>query len=180
MISKQRILLFLLMFGFEAFASGLGIGPQVGYYRSKDADEGKYMFGGALRLRLSPALGVEGAVNYRQEKYDNGNLTVKSWPLFVTGLLYPIPLIYGAAGAGWYYTTYDYKNPGGTNPINDQTTKEFGWHFGGGIELPLGSSTKLAGDIRYVFLDYEFKEIPGSKDLKFNFYMIEVGLFFGL
>lgn len=179
MMVKKIVFGILFLFVVQATAGGLGFGPQVGYYKSKDADQGKVMYGGAVRLKLAPALGVEGSINYRQEKYNNGDLIVKSWPVFVTGLIYPLPIIYGAAGAGWYYTTFDYPNQPSI-PLENRTVKKFGWHFGGGIELPLGSNSKIAGDIRYVFLDYDFKEIPGSKDLKNDFFMIEATLLFGL
>jgi opacity protein-like surface antigen len=158
-------------------AQSIGLGPQVGYYKVQDADKGSTMGGAALRLKLM-GLGVEAAINYRQEKYADGALTVRSWPIMVTGLFYPLPFIYGAVGAGWYRLTFDYdqsKLP----LIQDETTKKMGWHFGGGVELPLGP-VKLTGDIRYVFLDYDFKQIPGTGDMKSNFTVITVGLLFGL
>jgi hypothetical protein len=64
--------------------------------------------------------------------------------------------------------------------LKDETTQKVGWHFGGGVELPIGSSFKLTGDIRYVFLNYNFEKIPGSKELKSNFYVIMAGLLFNL
>ncbi len=179
MIRYITFIMMILLLASLAIAQGLGIGPQAGYFKSEDAEKGEWMFGGAMRIKLSPALGVEGAINYRQEKYFDGDLKVKSWPILVTGLIYPLPIIYGAIGAGWYNTTFDYSGSL-ENVIEDETTQDFGWHFGGGLELPLGGKTRLAGDIRYVFLNYDFKEIPGSRELKSDFYMIEIGLFFGL
>ena len=32
------------------------IGPHIGYYKAKDADDGKVMVGGAIRLKLVPIL----------------------------------------------------------------------------------------------------------------------------
>jgi outer membrane protein W len=144
-----------------------------------DAEESKIMGGVALRLKLSPALGIEGSIHYRQEKYAGEMLTVRSWPVMVTGLIYPLPILYGAIGAGWYNTTFDY-NQTVLEIIEDETTQEFGWHFGVGLELPLGRRTKLSGDIRYVFLDYKFESLPGADDLKSDFYVISAGIFFGL
>lgn len=106
-------------------------------------------------------------------------LTVRSWPIMVTGLIYPLPILYGAIGGGWYNTTFDYDQTA-LDIIEDETTQEFGWHFGAGLELPLGPKTKLSGDIRYVFLDYTFESIPGAEDLDSDFYVISIGLFFGL
>jgi opacity protein-like surface antigen len=160
-------------------AQGIGIGPQAGYYKAQGADQGNFMGGVALRLKLGPALGVEASINYRQEKYADDLLTVRSWPVMVTGLIYPLPMIYGAVGIGWYNTTFDYDQKE-LPLLEDETAQEIGWHFGGGVELPVGTNVKLTADIRYVFLDYEFKEIPGSSDLKSNFYVITAGFLFGL
>ncbi|MDW7681070.1 MAG: outer membrane beta-barrel protein [bacterium] len=159
-------------------AQSVSLGPQVGYYKAQDAD-GNFMGGVAWRFKFTPMLGLEASINYRQEKYMDDALTVRSWPIMVTGLIYPIPLVYGAIGAGWYSTTFDYdqdKFP----LLKDETTQEFGWHFGGGAELPIGTNFKLTADIRYVFLNYDFEEIPGSGDLESNFYVITAGLLFGL
>ncbi len=48
------------------------------------------------------------------------------------------------------------------------------------MELPVGENLKLTGDIRYVFLDYDFEDIPGSDDIDSNFYVITAGFLFGL
>ncbi len=61
-----------------------------------------------------------------------------------------------------------------------ETKQEFGWHFGGGIEVPVGTMAKLVGDIRYVFLNYDFQKFPGSSGTTSNFYVIDVSLLFGL
>jgi len=160
-------------------AQSIGIGPQVGYYKALDADEGNFTGGVALRLKLIPFLGVEASINYRQEKYADDLLTVRSWPVMVTGLIYPLPMIYGAMGFGWYNTTFDYDQDR-LPLLKDDTAQKVGWHFGGGVELPVGTKVKLTADIRYVFLDYDFKDIPGSADLNSNFYVITAGLLFGL
>jgi opacity protein-like surface antigen len=160
-------------------AQSISIGPQVGYYRAQDADQGNFTGGVALRLKLVPFLGAEASIGYRQEKYADDLLTVRSWPVMVTGLIYPLPMIYGAMGFGWYNTAIDYDQDR-VPLLEDETVQKIGWHFGGGLELPLGTRVKLTADIRYVFLNYDFKEIPGSGDLKSNFYVITAGLLFSL
>jgi hypothetical protein len=159
---------------------GLGFGPILGWYRASDADGGQLTGGLAMRLKLGPALGVEGSITYRQEKYNQGAVTARSWPLMVTGLIYPLPVIYGAIGAGWYNTTFDYdQNILPLNAGNSETVQKFGWHFGGGLELPLGSASFVA-DIRYVFLNYDFKQLPGTGSTNNDFYVISAGILFGL
>ena len=165
----------------EAFSLDLfGVGPRAGYYKSQDAEEGNLMAGAAARLKLSPVLGIEGSIDYRSERYLNGAVTVKSWPVMATALVYPLPIVYGLAGFGWDNTTFDFDaGKLGVVSIEDKTEQEGGWHFGGGVELPLGGTT-LAADIRYVFLDYDFSDVPGSGDVKSDFYAITVSLLFGL
>ena len=170
-----------LMIG-QVNAQSISIGPQVGYYKSQDADEGNFMGGVTWRFRAKSVLGIEASINYRQEKYANDALTVRSWPVMVTGLIYPASVFYGAIGAGWYNTTYDYnqnKFPH-LRDLKDKTTQEFGWHFGAGVEIPVSERFKVIGDIRYVFLNYDFEEIPGSGDLNSNFYVITAGLLFNI
>ena len=91
--------------------------------------------------------------------------------------VYPIPMVYGAMGMGWYNTTIDYDQT--VLPmLDDDTAQEIGWHFGGGVEVPV-EAVKLTGDVRYVFLDYDFEEFPGSENAESNFYVITAGVLFG-
>lgn len=163
----------------QASAKNLSIGPQIGYFRSQDADNGSVMGGLELRFKVNQYFGGEASINYRQEKYADGLLTVRSWPVMLTGLLYPVPFIYGAMGAGWYNTTLDYDQDR-LPLLKDDTAQKIGWHFGGGLELPLSPKIRLTTDFRYVFLDYQFEEIPGSEDMKSNFYVISAGLLYDL
>lgn len=165
----------------QAGAQSIKLGPQVGYHEAKDADNGKLMGGAAVRLKLSAMLGIEGAINYRGEKYSDGALTVRSWPVLASALIYPLPIVHGTIGAGWYNTTLDYdQSRAGFGNLDDETTQKFGWHFGGGIDLPVGESSTVTADIRYVFLDYDFGALPTSGQLDSDFYMISVGLLWGL
>lgn len=194
MLKKSlAVLTFLLVLSSIASAQGLvntgiGLGPQLGYYKSGDADDGRFMVGVALRARLSPIFGLEGSINYRQESYGDNAVKVRSWPVMLTAMVYPIPIIYGALGAGWYNTTFDYDDDladrleDGTIDLGDETKQSFGWHLGAGLELPVGENMKLTGDIRYVFLGYEFRDFAQSallNDVNSNFYAITVGLLFG-
>jgi len=59
-------------------AQRLSLGPQIGYYKARDADHGSFTGGVSLRLKLLPVLGIEASINYRQEQYADGALTVRS------------------------------------------------------------------------------------------------------
>ncbi len=177
-------LLLLMVTAASAQMSGeptgsIRLGPQFGFFQSNDADNGKLMVGAALRVKLADVLGIEGSIDYRREEYRNGAVTVTSWPVMVTGLLYPVPVIYGAIGAGWYNSSVDYNYPTGII-LSSETKQEFGWHFGGGLELPVGSAAELVGDVRYVFLNYNFQNFPGSNGTTNNFYVIDVSVLFNL
>jgi len=162
--------------------SSVYIGPQLGMSKARDAEDFTFMGGAAIRFKLAQALGIEGSINYRSDDYYDGTVTAQSWPFMVTGLVYPFPAVYGAIGAGWYNTTFSFNPPAGYtgDPVADETTQDFGWHFGGGVELPLGASVRLVGDIRYVFLDYSFETVPGTEGVDSDSYVITVGLLFGL
>lgn len=180
MLKKMMLIMGLtILMVAQINAQNISLGPQIGYYRAQDADEGSFIGGVVGRFKFIPMLGLEASINYRQESYADNLLTVRSWPVMVTGLIYPLPIIYGAMGIGWYNTTFDYDQD--RLPIlKDDKVQKVGWHFGGGVELPVGSNFILTGDIRYVFLDYDFNEFPGSDELKSNFYVITVGLLYGL
>ena len=180
----HMVLLIAVLSTSASARSFLGVGPRGGYYKSQDAEEGEWLFGGGVRLKLG-TLGFEGSIDYRSEQYASGALTVRSWPVMASVLLYPLPIVYGVAGMGWYNTTMDYDQSK-FGPLNgllvpeDKTDQEVGWHFGGGVELPLGRTTTLAADIRYVFIDYDFGDLPGSDEYRTDFYAVTISLLWGL
>ena len=165
-----------------AYSQSAYFGPQLGIYNSADGDGSRVMGGLALRLKLSRAFGIEGSVNYRKEFYDGGHVAVQSWPVMVTALLYPIPMLYGAIGAGWYNASIEYRETflGAVDYSETDTKQDFGWHFGGGVELPLGGRMRFVGDVRYVYLDYGFRQFPGTSGVNSDFYVITLGLLFRL
>ena len=103
----------------------------------------------------------------------------------VTGMFYPISIVYGAIGFGWYNTSFAYSSSLHLLGITDQTEQKVGWHIGAGIEFQLSGSfsspnTILTADIRYVFLNYDFQQFPGSASLRSDFVVIKAGLLFSL
>jgi opacity protein-like surface antigen len=134
------------------------------------------MFGGAIKMKLTNALGAEGSVDYRTENYENESIIVRSWPVMLTGLFYPVENIYGAVGVGWYNSEVDYEND--LDYLPSKSEQEFGWHFGAGIEIPLNESLLINGDFRYTFLDYNFEDVPGSDEINSDIFAITAGLLF--
>jgi hypothetical protein len=188
MIKKSMLVLFFMLMStilIKAQDSRAYLGPQIGWFKASGADASKPLFGGALRLKLSQAFALEAAVDYRSENYDNGAVSVTSWPVMVSAMIYPFPILYGVIGAGWYNTSITYSSDLHLFGIKDQTEQKFGWHFGAGFEIPIGGSMSspgvvLTGDIKYVFLNYDFQTLPGSPGTSSDFVMLTVGLLFGL
>jgi len=159
----------------ENIRNPVSIGPQLGAYKTAGAEDMSIMYGAALRLKLSNAFGLEGSINYRHEEFSKANIEVDTWPVMITGMIFPAEVIYGAAGVGWYNTKVDYAPE---LNLGTQTNQRFGWHFGGGVEIPLGNPVFLTGDFRYVFLDYNFEEIPRAGEIDSDYFVITAGLLF--
>jgi opacity protein-like surface antigen len=182
-LSTGIILGVLLILPISARSQGSAfIGPHVGIQKTSGSEGSNYLIGATLRLHLLPAIGVEGDFGYRQERFGGGAVTLKQWPITVTGLLYPIPFLYGGLGAGWYSTTFDYSDQYNAAGFTDETTRKTGWHLAAGVEIPASPRVHLFGDVRYVFLNYKFKNLPGAvlDGAKANFYSLNAGLLFRL
>ncbi len=181
-ISAGIILGALILLPISARSQSVYLGPHLGIQKSPGADKPNYLVGATLRLKLLPVLGVEGDIGYRQEEFGSGAVTIKTWPVTFTGLLYPLPVIYGGIGGGWYNSTIDYSTQYNQLGFADETSRDFGWHLAAGIELPASPNIKIFGDVRFVFLDTKLRDLPGNvlHGAKANFYSINVGLLFGL
>lgn len=177
LVSLAIIAVLIIALPIQASALTLfGIGPRGGYYQTENQD-GKMYVGGAARIKLG-GLGFEGAIDYRSEDLAGSNITLKSVPISASVLLYPVPYVYGVGGFGWYNSTMEYT---GNLPLFQgwkESTQDVGYHFGGGLEIPLGGLT-VAADIRYVFLDYDFKVAPTSDEIDSDFYAITISLLWG-
>jgi hypothetical protein len=134
MLFGAPLLLAMLLIGIGA-ASAAEIVPSVGIARAASGDGDLKTFAGlALRGSVLPMVKSEIGVAYRSEPYFNGDLNVRMWPVTASLWLTPLPTLYFGGGAGWYHTTYDYKQGLG---FQDQTSQEFGTHVGGGLTIPL-------------------------------------------
>ncbi len=167
------LFLAMLLIGIGA-ARAAEIVPSVGLTRATSGDGDLKTFAGvALRGSVLPMVKSEIGVAYRNEPYFNGDLNVKMWPVTASLWLSPLPTLYFGGGAGWYHTTYDYKEGLG---LQDQTSQEFGTHLGGGLTIPLVpavASLDLNG--RYVMLREKDSPIaPGG--IKQSFWSTALGL----
>jgi len=161
---------------------GVSFGPILGIQKAQDAEKSNYLVGSTMRLRLMSALGVEGNISYRKEEFAGNTVKVRSWPVTVSGLLYPLPVLYGGLGVGWYNTTFDFDKATNDAGYADRTEQKFGWHLAAGLELPASKNISLFGDVRYVFIDYKLQNLPSAilNDINADFYSINAGLLFRL
>ncbi len=156
-MQRFRILSLAILITLAAVATadaGLGIGARYSYVRNNGIEDNSGMIGAMVRLRHMMFFGIEGAIDYRKEEMNDGS-ELRSTPLTVSAMVYPIPFVYGLAGLGWYHTTLKVGD-------EETTDSQIGYHFGAGVEAPLVPLLKLTGDLRYQFLNYEFEDIPGS------------------
>lgn len=155
----------------SARTTGIALGPRVGLYKTQEAEHLEPLVGAAFRFRFSETFGVETSLSYRQQSFSGGEFTARGWPIEVNGLLYPFRSVYGILGLGWYATTFDFDQPA----LDDETSRDLGLHIGGGAYLPLSETLRLAGDIRYVFLNHDLNN--GSRvDVDSDYYMFSVTL----
>lgn len=167
------LLLAMLLIGIRA-ARAAEIVPSVGIARSTSGDGDLKTFGGlALRGSVVPMVKSEIGIAYRNEPYFNGDLNVRMWPVTASLWLSPLPTLYFGGGAGWYHTTYDYRESLG---LQDQTSQEFGTHLGGGLTIPVVptvASLDLGG--RYVMMREKDTPIaPGQ--IKQSFWSTTLGV----
>jgi hypothetical protein len=149
--------------------AGLGIGARYSYVHNNDLEDNSSMVGAMVRLRHMMFFGLEGAIDSRNEELNDGS-ELRSTPITASVMVFPIPVVYGLAGLGFYRSTLEVAG-------EEHTDTQLGYHFGAGVEAPLIPLLKLTGDIRYQFVDYEFDEIAESLGkVEANGYAISAGL----
>ncbi|MBI5866838.1 MAG: outer membrane beta-barrel protein [candidate division Zixibacteria bacterium] len=149
--------LLILPLATPAQGSGFGLGARYSFIRNHSTHDNSSTMGLMARLRGN-FLGAEGTIDYRDDDLDAGGVQ-KTWPVTASLMLYPIPIVYGLAGLGWYHTSVSF--PEGS-PYANRSDSKLGYHFGAGVELPLVPTLKLTGDFRYLFLNYKLGDIPSS------------------
>ncbi|MBR9979141.1 MAG: porin family protein [Bacteroidetes bacterium] len=176
------LLAFLLLCASPAIAqrvqieNTMGVGPNLGWYQSGDAEEGALFFGFLGRARLGNNVGVEMSLSYRDaELFHTGTLDPHRLTADVTyvpvtfSLMVFFPLgsflnPYATGGVGYYYTIESYTIAR-TAPeeirqlLKDEQNFEAGYHFGLGLEIPFSSNLAFHGEFRYLFLGTEIKTI---------------------
>jgi len=168
-----------------AQAGLLGLGGHVGYFRAGDHGEKKFFAGAHARIKLPLLFAVEGALDYRPAASREvggaargSDLDVTTYPITVSAMIRPMPLLYVLAGVGWYNTTIEFSGPPPFGGPDSETDDNFGSHVGAGVELPIGGGKSLSADVRYVFLDYDIRKLDlgGTRKLDADYVSFQVGL----
>lgn len=150
--------------------AGFGVGARYSFVHNNDIKDNSAMFGAMVRLRHAMFFGLEGAIDYRKEEFDNGN-ELRATPLSASLMIFPVPVAYGLAGIALYRSTLK------TTTGAEATDTKLGYHYGVGIEAPILPLLKLTGDIRYQFINYEFENIAESAGkVDANGYAISAGV----
>ncbi len=164
--------LFAIMIYTAVNAQSISVGPQLGLFKTVDADKVELLPGGAVRINFDK-VSIEGAFYSKTEKYFNGEMVAKSNPVVITGIFYVLPFVYGEFGIGWYNTKYDYSDSMAVAfGVKSETTKDKGYHLGAGAQLNVGPFL-LTGDLRYVFLNSS-----STVFVKSSYYTLVVGLMY--
>lgn len=141
-----------------AAAQGFGVGARLAWVKANtdsnvDVDAVRFI-GGQIRL-VSGHYGVEVAMDHHSESFELLNQKISETPIQVSVMLrlgggaIVSPFLLG--GPGWYRRKVELlSNPDGPGV----KTTEFGWHAGGGVEVPAGRHFAIHGDYRYTFLDF--------------------------
>ncbi len=159
-----------------------GVGPQAGWYRSSDAEEGAMFFGLLGRLRLGNNVGLEASFSYRDaEVFRTGQIDLNNLTADVTYVPITFSLMifapvgsfltpYATAGIGFYYTieAYDVTKVASSDIrklLQDEENFETGYHFGLGLEIPFSRNIAIHGEFRYLFLGTSITSIRDLQTL---------------
>lgn len=169
--NNMRLVIFLLFTVISpSFAKPLyfGLGPSYGYYRAGDSDGWNDRIGAGARLRYR-CWGAEVEVHYKNERYFNDLVWVRSWPLTASVYAYPLKFISIGAGFGSYelYVDYNQSAPGLEN-LGNESSRRAGFHVCAGVESNLSKTSVLAVEMRYSWIDYRLAPLPGILSVDTN------------
>ncbi|HUX06665.1 MAG TPA: porin family protein [Acidobacteriota bacterium] len=152
---------FVLLFTFTSTAAAqigkLGVGVHGIWTKSATQDDERvFAWGLHARARISPRLALEGSVDFRSETIDD--VTISLYPMQFSALFYLLPAsgagIYGLFGLGWTRVSVDGDFFG-----EGAEDGEISYHWGFGIEVPMGGASTFFADVRYLNLDLNISKI---------------------
>jgi len=159
-----------------------GLGLHGNWYNTSDADDGTIRAGLQARLRITGGLAAELSADYRDEEFDDGNISVSGYPFQLSALWY----IFGQGGisphlifgGSWYSADVTVRNQGGLS--QEYSSDDFGYHGGFGIELHMTERSFLHADVRYMFIDIDYGGVLNTADTEIDSdgFVVQLGLTF--
>ena len=147
--------LFLL---FPAQASAqFGVGARFAMVRDDahvDSDSVRFT-GGQLRLGMSKRTAIELSMDFKTLEVPGDTIRTKDRPIQVSLLLYPVKTAFAPyllGGIGWYKREVQLMD--GDTVVSSDSTTEFGYHGGFGLQIGLGKHAAIHGDYRYTGLKF--------------------------
>ncbi len=141
-----------------ASAQSIGIGPRLSFVRGDVASgtPSTRLFGGTVRMRTSPHMALELAVDHRSITDLDAATRVRETPIQGSLLMFLgrgtlSPYLLG--GFGVYTHMTDTLNEDGL-PIETTTERKTGWHLGAGAELFISRRAALFADYRFRFVKF--------------------------
>jgi opacity protein-like surface antigen len=135
-----------------------GLGPRFSFVRgSAGAESSTRYSGGLLRLRTSPRVALELALDYRSVLNDSLRQRIKDYPIQGSLLLYVTrapfaPYLVG--GFGWYTLRIEQLDGTGAPVGPVERTRKTGYHAGLGADLRVSRHAALHADYRYTFIHF--------------------------
>jgi opacity protein-like surface antigen len=165
-----------VVFGFgaaPASAQVVGIGPRLSFVRG-DVTTGTpdtRFLGGTLRMRTSPRVAIELALDHRTQVSDDLTQQTRETPFQGSLLLFVSrgrfsPYVLG--GFGIYTQDQDTLGADGLVASTVRTRKT-GWHAGLGAEVFVARHAALYGDYRFRFIHWGDNPDPGAQPINVPF-----------
>jgi hypothetical protein len=156
-----------------ASAQIVGIGPRLSFVRGDVATgtPDTRFLGGTLRLRTSPRVAIELAVDRHTKVSEDLTQQTRETPFQGSLLLFASrgrfsPYVLG--GFGIYTQSDDTLGPAGAI-VTTVSTRKTGWHAGAGAELFVARHAALYGDYRFRFIHWGDNPDPGAQPINVPF-----------
>jgi outer membrane protein W len=159
-----------------------GLGLHGNYFNTNDADDGTIRAGLQARLRITSGITAELSADYRDEEFEDGDISVEGYPFQLSALWY----IFGRGGinphlifgGSWYNADVTVRSEGGLT--REYSADDFGYHGGFGIELHMTERSFLHADVRYMFIDIDYGGVLDAADTKIDSdgFVVQLGLTF--
>lgn len=151
------------------------IGLALGFLWPRNADTHSVFGELDLRYFLSDWLALKFAASMYRATFEHNSIVVRQFPFQLSAVVYPLPTIevkpYVIAGAGWYYSTVDYRNVF-SDQFRDSTSMTIGAHGGVGVEW-VHNSASIFVEGTYIYVD---PKLDGLSSRDFDCWKLLIGL----